>query len=260
MAVTAELDRLANDLETDGICVVRGVFDADLVGAWRTAVDRLAKTREGRLGAVAGRGANRFYFTLPWAKPFADELVFRNERVTGVLERALGPDYVMVQHAVDTAMPGSEYQELHRDHPPLFSEQFATPLYALAVNFPLCTVTIENGPLEIVKGTHRLPRDEAMSRAGSPHRPIEPVTMDVGDVVIRTPLALHRGTPNRTCHPRPMVVMGYVRPWLHTPNVDLTVPRAVHDSLSDEARRMLRCRIVDRLPKTATESYLRFAY
>jgi ectoine hydroxylase-related dioxygenase (phytanoyl-CoA dioxygenase family) len=157
-------------------------------------------------------------------------------------------------------LPGSEYQELHRDHPPLFSEDFTTPLYALAVNFPLCAVTTENGPLEIVKGTHRLPRDEALSSAGSTRRPIEPVTLELGDVVIRTPLALHRGTPNRTCHSRPMVVMGYVRSWLYTPHVDLTVPRAVHDSFSDQARRMLRCRIVDRLPKALTESYSRFAY
>jgi ectoine hydroxylase-related dioxygenase (phytanoyl-CoA dioxygenase family) len=260
MAGAAELDRLAADLHEDGICVLRGVFAAELMYAWRLAFDRLAESRQRQHGATAGRGANRFYFTLPWTAPFADELVFRNDRVTAVIERALGPEYVMVQHAVDAAMPGSEYQELHRDHAPLFSEEFATPLYALAVNFPLCAVTEENGPLEVVRGTHRVPRAEALSTAGSPERPIEPVTLDLGDVVIRTPLALHRGSPNRTREPRPMVVMGYVRPWLYTPNVDLTVPRHVHDSLSTEARRLLRCRVVDDLPNEVTESYLRFAY
>jgi ectoine hydroxylase-related dioxygenase (phytanoyl-CoA dioxygenase family) len=260
MEATAELDRLTLDLETEGICVLRGVFDGELMASWRLAFDQLATARQRRLGSVAARGANRFYLTLPWAEPFADECVFRNERVTAVLDRVLGSDYVMVQHAVDTALPGSQYQDLHRDHPPLFSDAFPTPLYALAVNFPLCRVTTENGPLEVVRGTHREPRDEALSTAGSARRPIEPVTLDLGDVVIRTPLAIHRGSPNRTREPRPMVVMGYVRSWLHTPNVDLTVPRGIYQSFSDEARSLLRCQIVDDLPKETTESYLRFAY
>jgi ectoine hydroxylase-related dioxygenase (phytanoyl-CoA dioxygenase family) len=259
MSRAAELDRLTTDLEEDGICVLRSVFDAELMYAWRNAYDRLVDSQQQKVGAVAGRGTNRFYVTLPWTKPFADELVFRNELILAVVERALGPEYAMVQHAVDTAMPGSEYQELHRDHAPLFSDEFLTPLYALAVNFPLCTVTVDNGPLEVVRGTHRVPRGEALSSAGS-RRPIEPVTLELGDVVIRTPLAIHRGSPNRTHEPRPMVAMGYVRQWLHTPNVELTVPRNIHDSLSDEARRLLRCRIVDDLPNHVTESYLRFAY
>jgi ectoine hydroxylase-related dioxygenase (phytanoyl-CoA dioxygenase family) len=260
MSGAAELDRLTADLHDDGICVIRNVFDRELMYAWRMAFDRLAETRHRQFGAVAGRGVNRFYLTLPWAKPFADELVFRNERITAVLERALGIEYAMVQHAVDTAMPGAEYQELHRDHAPLFSEDFQTPLYALAVNFALCPVTIENGPFEVVRGTHRVPRNEALAIAGTPRRPIEPVTLELGDVVIRTPLALHRGSPNRTLEPRPMVVMGYVRSWLHTPNVDLTVPRDLHDSFSDESKRLLRCRVVDHLANDVAESYVRFAY
>jgi ectoine hydroxylase-related dioxygenase (phytanoyl-CoA dioxygenase family) len=259
MEGAAELDRLVSDLREDGICVLRGVFDAELMYAWRNAFDRLADARQ-RGGTVAERGTNRFYLTLPWAAPFADESVFRNERIIAVVERALGPEYVMVQHAVDTAMPGSEYQALHRDHAPLFSEDFPTPLYTLAVNFPLCPVTVDNGPFEVVRGTHRMPRSEAMSTAGSAAHPIEPVTLELGDAVIRTPFALHRGSPNRTHEPRPMVVMGYVRSWLHTPNVDLAVPRDVHDSLSDEAKRLLRCRVVDHLSHDFTESYLRFAY
>lgn len=255
---TAEHDRSAEDLERDGHCVVKGVFERELIDEWKIAFEKLCESRRAA-GAIAYRGKNRFYLSLPWTLPFANEHVFRNRRVLGIIERALGPEYAMVQLAADTAMPGSEYQDLHRDHAPLFSESFATPLYALAVNFALGPVTLENGPLEVVRGTHRTPRAEAISRAESGIAIIEPITLEVGDVVIRTPLALHRGSPNRTHDPRTMVVMGYVRSWLHTPHLGVTVPRRVHEQWSDEARSLVRCKIAD-LPEQATESYVRFQY
>ena len=78
--------------------------------------------------------------------------------------------------------------------------------------------------------------------------------------MIRTPLALHRGTPNRTDRPRPMVVMGYVMHWLHTPKVDLTVPRAYYQGLPEKTRKLLRCQVVEKLPEEKVETYVEFKY
>lgn len=61
----------------------------------------------------------------------------------------------MCQLAADIPLPGSVYQDLHRDAPPLFPElTVETPPFQLAVNFPLVGVTEENGPLETTFGTH----------------------------------------------------------------------------------------------------------
>jgi len=46
---------------------------------------------------------------------------------------------------------GSDYQEIHRDFRPLFSDQVVTPLYALSVNFP-CRGHGENGPFQMARG------------------------------------------------------------------------------------------------------------
>src|SRR5436305_5890163 len=115
----------------------------------------------------------------------------------------------MVQMGVDVPLRGSDYQETHRDFRPLFTEDFVTPLYAVAVNFPLVRVTEDNGPLQMARGTHRLPRAEGLERVRRGEIPMEAFPMERGDVCTRSPLALHRGTPNRTAAPRPMVVMGY---------------------------------------------------
>jgi hypothetical protein len=60
--------------------------------------------------------------------------------IMGVLERVFFQEYVMVQLEVDLPIQGSDYQEIHRDYRPLFTDQIVTPLYALAVNFSLVEV------------------------------------------------------------------------------------------------------------------------
>ena len=104
---------------------------------------------------MQNRGPARYYVTLPFAAPFADPLVFEDEDVLAVVQRLVGDDAQLHQLATDTPLRGSEYQDVHRDAPPLFPETGReTPPFQLAVNFPLVDVTEENGPFEITRGTH----------------------------------------------------------------------------------------------------------
>jgi len=166
----------------------------------------------------------------------------------------------MVQMGVDVPFQGSDYQETHRDFRPLFNDRIVTPLYALAVNFPLVEVTAENGPFQMARGTHVLPREEGLKKVASGEIPMESFYMQPGDVMVRSPLALHRGSPNRTNQPRPMVVMGYAMHWLHTPKVELTLQQDYYESLPVEMRQMLRCQVVEQLPKEKLETYVNFKY
>ena len=255
----ADRDRFVENLNRDGICVIPGVFSPDLVQEWRQAFQALFHERQNRPGGLAPREQNRYYLTLPWVPPFADQEVFANETILGVLDRVFPQEYALVQLGVDVPVQGSDYQEIHRDYRPLFTDQVVTPLYALAVNFPLVEVTEENGPFQQARGTHVMPREVALEKVRSGEIPMESFPMRPGDVAIRTPLALHRGSPNRTDQPRPMVVMGYVMHWLHTPQVDVRIPRDYYDGLPEKVRQMLRCEVVDRLEEKA-ETYVNFKY
>lgn len=256
----ADQDRLAADLNRDGICVLPGLFDKSVVATWAEAFAELLAERQNRPGGLAPREQARYYLTLPWALPFADERIFANPVILGILNRVFAQEYVMVQLGADVPLLGSDYQEIHRDYRPLFTDDFVTPLYALAINFPLIEVNEENGPFEMARGTHVLPREVGLQKVASGEIPMETFPMQIGDVMIRTPLALHRGTPNRTNAPRPMVVMGYVMHWLHTPNVEVVVPRAYYESLPQATQQLLRCQIVESLPEERTETYLQFKY
>jgi hypothetical protein len=255
----SDLDRLAEDLNRDGICVLRGLFDPGMIEEWRVAFSDLFARRQSMQGGLAPREEARYYLTLPWTAPFANVEVFANPAVLGVLDRVFAQEYVMVQLGADVPLRGSTYQEVHRDYRPLFWDDVITPLYALAVNLPLVEVTEENGPFQMARGTHRMTRDEGLAKVESGEIPMESFHMKPGDLMIRTPLALHRGTPNLTDEPRPMVVMGYVMHWLYTPNVDLTLPQRYYDTLPERVQNMLRCKVVDQLEE-ATETYIEFKH
>ena len=259
----SEIESFAEAVLRDGYCILPGQFSAATLGAWNAAFAPLLEAHIEREGHLENRGPHRYYVTLPFTEPFADASIYEDADVLAIVELLVGADTVMCQLATDTPLVGSEYQDVHRDAPPLFPETGReTPPFQLAVNFPLVDVVIENGPFEVARGTHMMSKDEGLRRIEAGEVRLEPVTMRVGDLMIRDVRGLHRGTPNRTTVPRPMVVIGYSRAWLHRPEVSIRVPRAAIDKLSERARRLLRFNpIVESLDeKPETEVYQSFAY
>ena len=258
-----EIESFAQSALTDGFCILRDHFPRAALERWREAFAPLLEAHIAREGHLENRGPARYYVTLPFAEPFADPAIFEDDDVLAVCEHLAGEDLVMCQLATDTPLIGSTYQDVHRDALPLFPETgLETPPFQLAVNFPLVDVTLENGPFEITRGTHMVSKEEGLRRLEAGEIQLEPLVMRLGDVMIRDVRGLHRGTPNRTETPRPMVVIGYSRRWLFRPEVSIRVPRATLAGLSARARRLLRFNPVVESPdeQPDTEIYQSFAY
>lgn len=258
-----EIESFTRQVLDDGFCLLPEHFPVALLEAWREAFAPLLERHIEREGQLRNRGPGRFYVTLPFAEPFADPRVYEDEDVMAIVHALVGEDAVLHQLATDTPLRGSDFQDVHRDAPPLFPETGAeTPPFQLAVNFPLIEVTAEHGPFEVARRTHMISRAEGLRRIESGEAALEPLTMRLGDVLVRDVRGLHRGTPNRTREPRPMVVLGYSRRWLSRPEVSIRVPRAALETLSERARLLLRFNpVVDSLDDAeATEVYQSFAY
>ena len=259
----SEIESFAQEALRDGFCVLREHFPKEILHGWREAFMPLLEAHIAREGHLQNRGAARYYVTLPFARPFSDPLIFEDDDILAIVELLAGEDPVMCQLATDTPLVGSVYQDIHRDAPPLFPETGEeTPPFQLAVNFPLVEVTTENGPFEVARRTHLISKEEGLRQLAAGDVVLEPITMSLGDVIIRDVRGLHRGTPNHTQEPRPMVVIGYSRRWLFRPEVSIRVPRAALDGLSERARRLLRFnKVVESLDEeTGTEVYQSFAY
>ena len=265
MRFTAEQhDAFARDFNRDGVVILRDHFDPDVLRRWAREFAPLLDAHRAVESDNPNRGSQRFYVTLPFSGTFADPAIYEDDDVLAIVERVAGPDPVMCQLATDTPLKGSDFQAWHADTPLLFPEtnDNDTPSFQIAVNFPLVEVTDAHGPLETTYGTHRMRKEAAMSRLAAGELEVRRLPMALGDVMIRDVRAIHRGTPNLTDEPRPMVVIGYSRRWLHRPEVNIRVPRGVHEKMSDRGRRLVRFNplVDDAEASTGGETYRNFAY
>lgn len=148
------------------------------------------------------------------------------------------------QWGCDTPVRGSEYQEAHVDYwRPLFPEvpDQVLPPYAIVISFGLVRIAQEHGPIEIAPGTHRMTRAEAKQAVERGDTRLKPVPLEIGDVLIRHPWALHRGAPNTTDTPRPLASIRYVRRWYADASRGVEpIPRSTWDSLSPEQQNLMR--------------------
>jgi ectoine hydroxylase-related dioxygenase (phytanoyl-CoA dioxygenase family) len=91
-----------------------------------------------------------------------------------------------------------------------------------------------------------MPRSEAIRAVESGEIRLEPMKLEVGDVLIRHPWALHRGTPNRTETPRALASIRYVRRWYADSSREINaVSRRVWEGLTSEQQSLLRFPIAD---------------
>jgi ectoine hydroxylase-related dioxygenase (phytanoyl-CoA dioxygenase family) len=232
------------EIREDGYCVLRQHFSRQLVeacreGFWPALFSWIEAHRE-----APNRGSHRHFLPMPFTPPiFAPEFFFDAE-VLRIVRGAMDDRVVADQWGCDAPVGGSEHQAPHVDYQrPLFPEDsdLELPTYMLVVSFGLVPVTVHNGPIEIAPGTHRMRRKEALRAVEASEIALKPVPLEIGDVLIRHPWALHRGYPNMTDTPRALASIRYVRRWYADDSREVnSLPRAIWESLTPEQQGMMR--------------------
>jgi Phytanoyl-CoA dioxygenase (PhyH) len=233
-----------------GYCILREHFDRPLIDACRNAFWPVLLAYLETHGHEPNRGPHRHFLPMPFRPPcFVPDFFFDNH-VLRVVRGVMDDRIVADQWGCDTALRGSGYQGVHVDYQrPLFSEapDLSLPAHVLVVSFGLVRIAPENGPIEIAPGTHRMARKEALQAVESGRIGMQPVPMEIGDLLIRHPWALHRGSPNTTDTPRALVSIRYVRPWYADSSREVeSIPDAVWDSLTPAQQRVMRFPVGDR--------------
>lgn len=232
------------ELQEQGFCVLKAHLPTGIVGSCRDAFLLILEPYLQKHLHEPNRGPHRHFLPMPFEPPcFAPEFFFDTD-VMGIIQQVMGDRIVADQWGCDVPLKGSDYQDIHVDYKrPLFSEipYLQLPMYMLVVSFGLSNITTENGAIEIAPGTHAMLRDKAFEAVQSGTIKMQPVPLEVGDVLIRHPWALHRGTPNNTDSPRPFATIRYVRDWYADASRDVnTIPSNVWNSLTDKQRKMMR--------------------
>jgi ectoine hydroxylase-related dioxygenase (phytanoyl-CoA dioxygenase family) len=194
----SEMETLRRAFAEDGYFVIRGVVSREKLSHLRDRMfeefDSAKKSGalfsgggmlSGHLNCFPGEEARFVYETL-------------QERGIIDLIRSLGLKAERMPNVgCNFNLPGSAVQHYHPDHD--FTKEF------LILNVAVVDTTLENGAMEMAPGTHKKFYKYWRFAIERPHRNSLRLPMGQGDVIVRTSNAWHRGMPNRTEVPRPML-------------------------------------------------------
>ncbi len=247
--IKSTLQYKINEIQEQGYCILKNHFSHDDINACRNNFWPTLNQYLKQHGNKCNRGTNRHFLPMPFNPPCFTPNFFFNDEVLTIAKHVMDDRIVADQWGCDVPVKGSEYQGIHVDYQrPLFNEipNLLLPVYMLVVNFGLVKITGENGPIEIAPCTHRMPGKEAFEAIEAGEIKLRPIHLDMGDVLIRHPWALHRGTPNITDVPRVLLTIRYVRNWYYDASRDVSsIPNAVWNILNLEQKKIMRFPIAD---------------
>ena len=250
-----DVAEIMGGLYGDGIIGRKGVFEREWVQEIGEDVTGLYVDALKRPGGAVGRGPKRHYVEIHPESIRGFVELATNPWIVSVSEAVLGPDYKIVEIGFDVPNPGAVAQPWHRDFPAPEATTTGRRLNSLAFNLTTVDVTEDMGPFEIAPGTqwdlpidfehemfparHLYPRYEARAQQKMPK---------MGDISARSALTIHRGTPNRSNKSRPVLVLGVDAPdGRNAERHDFQITHRFYETLSEELRSHLTCRLVDEL-------------
>ena len=243
MGTVESVHEKISEFQERGYCVLRGHFAPVLVNTCRGAFwPHLLRYLDS--GVAPNRGPHRHFLAMPFEPPIFAPQFFFDDTVLPIVRGLMDERIVADQWGCDVPTRGSEYQAAHVDYQrALFPElpDLALPPYMVVISFGLVRIAKEHGPIEIAPGTHRMTRADALRAVETGDIALRPVPLEIGDVLIRHPWAVHRGTPNTSDVPRALATIRYVRRWYADASREAeTIPRATWESLSADQQGMLR--------------------
>lgn len=215
----SEKELLLREFRLNGFVILRNLLPPDLVTRMYEDLAPVLATeyralQSGKSRAV--RGPQRVAFDITsYCKllkdTLGDDLYLRNSVIEEILDDILG-SWRRGWTQVECCWKGSEYMSWHSDQTveetPDMERQTGT--VRVTFNIPLVDFSWRTGPIEFLPGSHLQPRSfQSYSFVRIPH--VYPVAPQLrrGDALLRDGNLLHRGTPNLTDAPRPMLDQTY---------------------------------------------------
>jgi hypothetical protein len=210
-------------MNRDGFVVLNDVID-------RAHIDLLRDKMLDDVAKVLARDDAPFNFNAgniqqmpPPYPPYLFRDVLVNDSVIAVTKAMMGKGVKFADYTGNTALPGERKQPVHPDIGHLWPNMsVATPPFAIVINVPVVDMDASNGSTELWPGTHRdtskllgddikVPEEQLIRRA-EVQPPLQP-SVRAGSVLIRDMRMWHRGMPNHTDRPRPMIAMIHYARW-----------------------------------------------
>jgi hypothetical protein len=193
----------------EGWLKIGGIFDPAFIDELYREYRRQFETLMAR--PHKGLGAGRAQLSVRMEGPFLDSRLYANPMLLGILRQLLGDDLLIDSLNCITALPGAPDQKPHRDHPKLFPDaphlNHQLMPFGILVAIPLLDLTPESGTTQLFPG---IKRDPKANRSETPY-------VKRGDCFMMDYRMKHLGMANTSSEERPLVYIGYTRPWFTDP-------------------------------------------
>jgi ectoine hydroxylase-related dioxygenase (phytanoyl-CoA dioxygenase family) len=204
------IEQASQRFRIDGALIIEDILDAAIIVEARRAFgERYSHYLDGSEHEDALKvGDRRLLITIKLDPPFDDPRLFANPYLLPVLNAALDDGFVLSAFGIVCSLSSAPAQHRHADGGILFPRSGIDkllPAAAITVGIPLLEMNEVHGTTTLWLGSHRHtnhPGDEG----------IEPVVRE-GSCMLWDFRLKHRGTPNRSVLPRPLLYMTYCRPW-----------------------------------------------
>jgi hypothetical protein len=238
-----------------GFLGLKGAFSRQWAKELGEDIEVLYQDALKRPGGTVGRGPKRHYVEIHPEDIRGFVELATHPWVKAVCEAVLGPEYKIVEIGFDVPNPGAVNQPWHRDFPSPEDTYKGRRINSLAFNLTTVDVEPDMGPFEIAPGTQwddgrefeyeMFPPKESYSRY---EERAERKMPKMGDISVRSALTIHRGTSNYSNKSRPVLVLGVDAPGANNhERHDLQVTKKFYDTLPDDLKKHMLCRVVDEL-------------
>lgn len=205
----AEARELIDRFYRDGCVLVPNVLSADECAELRAITDHIAETNPS------------FVIRNPEEQNIAYARLFIREPILSLVRMILGPECRFCAQNVIRNRPGQAISHWHVDdkleYPlppdvPRWDSRVRLPLTWLSVQVPLSDITtLDDGPTEIVVGSHFSGRLSPKENPVFEGREAEPVLCQAGDIYLFNHQIWHRGRPNTGQRTRYLMQLQYAR-------------------------------------------------
>ena len=243
------LPALLAQLHTDGYFIIPQLLPAAQVQGIR---DALAPHLRGQLPGrndFEGFESERVYALLAKSQVFAE--LAAHPLVLDVCEDVLGPNFMLSACLAINTHPGETVQPMHFDDS-FYRLPRPRPAYGVSTFWTIDAFTPENGPTEIIPGSH-LWGDEAPvgknlhevfeSGYAKPEQDpegLEKVLLPAGSLMVTLGTLWHRGGANRSQHSRLLITPQYCVAWgRQMESMLLSVPPEVVAGYSPRVQELL---------------------
>jgi len=171
-------------------------------------------------------GDRRHMITVALEEAFNNVNIYANTSVFSLLATLLTNDLVIDCMGAFLARPHAEEQHIHRDNPPIFSEDVVSDYYDLPHRLPPYCITLFIPLVELnsrVGGTRVWQNSHRASDTGeffyeestdfNKELPCFAPKTDLGDAYLIDMRMLHHGMKNNSDFFRPIYFISYTRPW-----------------------------------------------